>query len=288
MNNKTTQVLYEWSRPASYSLYESNQMLGDWKGKFFRTLLFILVFEFIAYFILSPLPFDQIEFDLKKALLHLFTFGMGVSIYAYLAGPYFIRFNKVRYIINEKGIRIVCNAQGRIYPWGRITECDWSQSYVQPFDMECIIFQTSDSPIKRRLLFDKEQRDLAKEVYHHILSKVANCVSKPLMYPSSHLDKRHHLFLWVLTVIISLLGALISSPYSVVDNGGKIFEVLLLMIFCGAGTLGLLGTCKRPFFQCKDWIVWIVAYNIASMMLTLMFYLFIAVFKLAEIIGTTS
>ncbi|HML75013.1 MAG TPA: hypothetical protein PKB02_11020, partial [Anaerohalosphaeraceae bacterium] len=175
MNNKTTQVLYKWSRPASYSLYESNQMLGDWKGKFFRTLLFILVFEFISYFILSVLPLDDIGLDLNKVLSHVFLFGVGISTYASVAGPFFLRFDRTRYIINNKGIIIASFLQWHFYPWIRISQCDWPQSYDQPKDIECIVFYTADSQFKRLLIFDKEQRSLANEIYHHILNKIADC-----------------------------------------------------------------------------------------------------------------
>ena len=131
---------YEWQQPKAHSLWASKTLLKGWKGKFFRTLIIVATIELFLYFLLKPLPFKDIGFDIEKVFLILFLFALGMSTFIYLIAPYLIRFDRTNYKIDDKG-GVSIKRRGK---WKKVN----IHERINSFDRKLMIIMLILSPLQ--------------------------------------------------------------------------------------------------------------------------------------------
>jgi len=275
---------YEWEQPRAHSLWISDVLLSGWKGKFFRTLLIVVVIELFFYLLLQRLPLKEIEFNLDKALLIVFLAAIGMSSYTYLIGPYLIRFSRTKYKVSDKGIRTNSSSNNHLYTWKNIVQCCPVENHELLEGIICIYFYTKQSPDRpRALVFDKTQNDFAEKVYSYIQDKLSSRIqtlSKNL--PRIKLDFYQHIYMIGLSLVGTLLFIYLMPRLKNLDNDFMPLVFLFVLIF-GPGTWGMFLLYGKNLFKYKDCFMWMIAYNFITLILAMIIKLILVIIEASKI-----
>ncbi|HBG26147.1 MAG: hypothetical protein A2Y10_08230 [Planctomycetes bacterium GWF2_41_51] len=236
--NNILQIPYVWKEPKAEALWRSNCALRYCKKMFIRTLLITVIFETVFYFLLRPLPFKEVGFNLSKALLIVLIFAIFISTYAYIIGPYLFRFNRLLYTINEKGIRI----QNRLFLWKNIIKCNQIESHENVDDVICINFYTKRFPdIPRELVFGMSESHFAEKAYKYIQDKLSFQIQPPTK-PRIKLNIYQHIFMTAFSVLgASLFVYFVMPEIKFINDDFEplIFFVSVLLLGPGPGECSL-------------------------------------------------
>jgi hypothetical protein len=274
-----TPVVLEWQSPKAFSLWLSQKTLKEAQGRLLRTMLFVLLFLAVIYFGLGPLPWQLAGVNFKQILLVMLVVGFGLSFLLYFASPFCIRFKRVRYKVDAKGIRL----GDKLFRWKTIGDCESPKPNEQFSGVLQISFATRFCRRRQFLVFGTSQEELAVQVYLYIRDRVPQqgmYVLKPLFVFS----RSQHICM----VAFSLIGAVVLDAFIVPWAFQSIPEdyagiILVAILLAGPGTWGVLALYGRKLLRFRDWLAPMLMYNGLTFFLMMIIRTIIIVHRLREV-----
>lgn len=256
---------FAWQAPKAYLLWQSHQQMKEGRGSFVRTALIVAVFFGVLYVLAEPLPWEEAGLNINHLFFMTLAGGLGFCAAAYFVGSYLSRFGRVFYVVNAKGICI----RGGLYRWRSICGCQPPEANEPIEGVLSVRFRTLAFERPVSLIFDGEQAEMADAVYRHIEAHIPaknRLDQKPIL----KLTKPQH---WIMVALCISLGILLRftlMPYCFRHSGMAAVLFLLLLVFAGPGTWGILAFYGKRVFKYRKWFGLMYAYNALTLLVLLL------------------
>ena len=267
MARQKEEILFEWVAPKAVAI-ESARPLKKYYGRtvFPRAFIIITVLLAVLYFVFDYLFPADIHFNLLNAFLKVWLLGSGLLVFGLLIYPWLLMFDRTRYRITNKHVRIVSGNNSRILKWQDLTGYVLTESQTVPGQRD-ITLLTDSFPRVIHLPEDS----LAEQIIQYVAGRLPVFQSIPtLTYPTEFTFLQKCCFA-ICTILYS--GAV---AYWIVFGGEHFLQkniefALILILLFGPGTICSIGMFGLPFFKNKWFKVRAILINFMGLTLFMLF-----------------
>ena len=262
-------------------------MLSLLKGKLLRTLLVVAAIELLVYYLFQRLPLDEIDINFNKMFIGVFLYALFGCSFLFLIGPYLVRFSRDKYQVDQKGISVSSLLNYKLCVWKNILRCQRPQTDPYFNEVISLAYYTKQSDKPRKLVFEKDQQQLAENVYEYMLQKIPpQAQSQKPLKPKLVLNKTQHTLMVFLAFVGALFFVYYLCPFLKANLKDAQIMALISMIFLltlGPGLWGLLLLFGKELFKYRDWFSLMCIYNFLALVLSMMGLSIKLLFSLYEV-----
>jgi hypothetical protein len=267
MARQKEEILFEWIESTA-SAIESARSLKKNYGfvVFLRVFLVSTAFLVVLYFIFDYLFPPNFPFNLFGVFIKAWLVGIMIMVFSCLIYPWLLMFDRTRYRITNKHVRIVSGNNSRILKWQDLTGYVLTESQTVPGQRD-ITLLTDSFPRVIHLPEDS----LAEQIIQYVAGRLPVFQSIPtLTYPTEFTFLQKCCFA-ICTILYS--GAV---AYWIVFGGEHFLQkniefALILILLFGPGTICSIGMFGLPFFKNKWFKVRAILINFMGLTLFMLF-----------------